>query len=119
MKSTDSFSLAGQYALVIGGTSGIGKAIAAGYLQAGARVIIAGRHPDKLERAVAELGAHGEAFGYAADVADFEALRGLVARQLGRTRPTGHAGQLPWSSPGSSLPRSSRTATGSVVRHRP
>jgi NAD(P)-dependent dehydrogenase (short-subunit alcohol dehydrogenase family) len=82
MKSTDNFSLAGQYALVIGGTSGIGKAIAAGYLQAGARVIIAGRHQDKLERAVAELGAHGEAFGYAADVADFDALRGLVGITL-------------------------------------
>ena len=43
MQHAERFSLAGQYALVIGGTSGIGKAIAAGYLDAGARVIIAGR----------------------------------------------------------------------------
>ena len=64
MDSNDRFTLAGQYALVIGGTSGIGKAIATGYLQAGARVIVAGSKPDKLEVAVKELGAHGEAFGY-------------------------------------------------------
>lgn len=82
MTQTDRFSLAGQYALVIGGTSGIGKAIATGYLQAGARVIIAGRDAGKLERAVAELGAHGEAFGLQADVADFAALRGLVGATL-------------------------------------
>ena len=82
MSNTDNFSLAGQYALVIGGTSGIGKAIAAGYLRAGARVIIAGRDQGKLDRAVAELGAQGEVFGYQADVADFAALRGLVGITL-------------------------------------
>lgn len=72
------FSLAGQYALVIGGTSGIGKAIAAAYLQAGARVIVAGRTQSKLDAAVQDLRAHGEASGYVADVSDFAALRGLV-----------------------------------------
>ena len=82
MTQTDRFSLAGQYALVIGGTSGIGKAIATGYLQAGARVIVAGRDAGKLERAVGELSAHGEAFGLQADVADFAALRGLVGATL-------------------------------------
>ncbi|HSI52968.1 MAG: SDR family NAD(P)-dependent oxidoreductase [Ramlibacter sp.] len=82
MEHADRFSLKGQNALVIGGTSGIGKAIAAGYLAAGARVIIAGRSQDKLARAVADLGAHGEAFGLQADVADFAALQGLVSTTL-------------------------------------
>jgi NAD(P)-dependent dehydrogenase (short-subunit alcohol dehydrogenase family) len=82
MAHADRFSLAGQYALVIGGTSGIGKAIAIGYLQAGATVITAGRDQDKLDRALKELGSHGEAFGYQADVADFAALRGLVGVTL-------------------------------------
>ena len=82
MEHSDRFSLKGQYALVIGGTSGIGKAIATGYLQAGARVIIAGREQVKLDGAVADLAAHGEAFGYRADVADFDALRGLVGATL-------------------------------------
>jgi len=82
MNNTDRFSLTGQYALVIGGTSGIGKAIATGYLQAGARVIVAGRDQGKLDRAVGELGGHGEIFGYQADVADFDALRGLIGATL-------------------------------------
>lgn len=82
MTNADRFSLAGQYALVIGGTSGIGKAIATGMLQAGARVIVAGRQHDKLALAVKELAAHGEVFGYQADVSEFGALRGLVGATL-------------------------------------
>jgi NAD(P)-dependent dehydrogenase (short-subunit alcohol dehydrogenase family) len=82
MEHGDRFSLKGQYALVIGGNSGIGKAIAAGYLKAGARVIVAGRNQQKLDDAVKELGGYGEVFGYSADVSDFSALRGLVGITL-------------------------------------
>jgi NAD(P)-dependent dehydrogenase (short-subunit alcohol dehydrogenase family) len=82
MEHARRFSLEGQYALVIGGTSGIGKAIAAGYLDAGARVIIAGRDQTKLDGAVKELSTRGEAFGYQSDVSDFAALRGLVGVTL-------------------------------------
>ena len=82
MDTANPFSLSGQHALVIGGTSGIGKAIAAGYLRAGARVIVAGRDGGKLARAVEELGAGGAAFGYQADVADVAALRRLVEATL-------------------------------------
>lgn len=76
------FSLDGQVALVIGGTSGIGKAIAAGYAEAGARVIVAGRDAGKLDRCVAELGKAGAVSGHAADVGDLEQLRGLVGLVL-------------------------------------
>ncbi|MBL8670281.1 MAG: glucose 1-dehydrogenase [Alphaproteobacteria bacterium] len=74
--------LAGRNALVIGGTSGIGKAIAAGFLAQGARVVVAGRDEAKLARALAELKASGPAFGYAADMRDDAAARGLVAVTL-------------------------------------
>ena len=76
------FRLDGQVALVIGGTSGIGKAIAMGYAGSGARVIVSGRNAAKMEAALAEIRAHGEGHGYAADVADPDELRGLVGIAL-------------------------------------
>lgn len=82
MTPAERFSLKDRYALVIGGTGGIGKAIATGFLQAGARVIVAGKNEEKLNKAVAELKRHGEAFGYAADVRDETAIRGLVGQVL-------------------------------------
>lgn len=82
MEHADRFSLQGQYALVIGGTSGIGKAIAAGMIDAGARVIVAGRDAAKLDGAVRELSTRGEAFGLQADVSDLAELRGLVGVAL-------------------------------------
>lgn len=82
MASLSRFSLDAKYALVIGGTSGIGKAIARGYLEAGARVIVAGRDSEKLGRALADLAPHGEVYGYQADVSDQAGLRGLVGITL-------------------------------------
>jgi NAD(P)-dependent dehydrogenase (short-subunit alcohol dehydrogenase family) len=78
MVQATSFSLDGRIALVIGGTSGIGKAIARGYLQAGAMVVIAGRDAAKLAAALDELAAYGTVSGYQADVSEEEGLRGLV-----------------------------------------
>jgi NAD(P)-dependent dehydrogenase (short-subunit alcohol dehydrogenase family) len=79
---TPVFSLAGQNALVIGGTSGIGKSIAAGFAQSGARVIVAGRDTGKLERALGELKPLGEVHGERSDVCDDAVLRALVARTI-------------------------------------
>lgn len=78
MHSTNSFSLQDRIALVIGGTSGIGKAIARGYLQAGAQVVIAGRDAAKLAAALDELAPSGSVSGYQADVSQEEGLKGLV-----------------------------------------
>ncbi|MEO1131671.1 MAG: SDR family NAD(P)-dependent oxidoreductase, partial [Cyanobacteria bacterium J06639_1] len=48
-------SLRDRTAIVVGGSSGIGYAIAKAALEQGARVWIVGRNPAKLERAKAEL----------------------------------------------------------------
>ena len=66
------FDVRGRTALVTGSSRGIGRALAAGLIQAGCDVIVHGRDP---ERAAAELGARHVAF----DVTDADAVaRGLA-----------------------------------------
>ncbi|SDQ12594.1 SDR family NAD(P)-dependent oxidoreductase [Quadrisphaera sp. DSM 44207] len=77
--------LDGRTALVTGGASGIGRAIAAAFTAAGARVVVLDRDPDAARAAASDLGASGSV---AADVSDEEAVRAAVAaaeEQLGRT----------------------------------
>jgi len=57
MTSKNPFDLTGQVALVTGGASGIGLAIAKGFVQAGAKVLVGSRTMDKVEGAVKELAA--------------------------------------------------------------
>lgn len=49
------FSLAGRVALVTGGSKGLGLAMARGFAQHGADVVISSRHEDELKAAVAEI----------------------------------------------------------------
>lgn len=75
--------LAGKVALVTGGTSGIGLAIARALLDEGASVGICGRDPRTLARALADL-AGGRVMGVAADVT----VRGHLGRLVERTVET-------------------------------
>jgi len=69
-------SLQGQNVVVLGGTAGIGWAVAQQALDAGAGVTITGRDPSRLETARGELaGAQGRAF----DADDPVALTGFFA----------------------------------------
>ena len=52
---TNLFDLTGKHAVVFGGAGGIGQAIAEGFLEAGAQVMISSRNEESLQRAVKEL----------------------------------------------------------------
>ncbi len=69
-------SLAGRRALVAGGGSGIGAAIARRFAAEGAEVVIADLQGDAAARLAADLGA----VGVALDVADFERVGSAVER---------------------------------------
>jgi 3-oxoacyl-[acyl-carrier protein] reductase len=71
----------GQVALVTGGATGLGRAIAEGFGRAGAVVALNDLAPARVERATAELTADGIACrGFAADVRNAAAVAELVER---------------------------------------
>ena len=77
------FDLSGKTALVTGGGSGLGHAIARGLAEAGAKVIVNGRGRDKLAHAANELIKGGLRAGTAAfDVTDSAAVNAGVTALL-------------------------------------
>jgi NAD(P)-dependent dehydrogenase (short-subunit alcohol dehydrogenase family) len=77
------FSLKGKVAVVLGGTSGIGQAIARGYGRAGAAVIASSRDQDKVDSMVREFETDGvPTFPCASDVQSRESLQTLCDRTL-------------------------------------
>ncbi len=79
--------LRNKVAVVTGGASGIGKAIAAAYVQEGARVVLVDIDERKGKDAAAEIGARGEAVCLRADVTDSASVNQMaqeVDRRFGR-----------------------------------
>jgi gluconate 5-dehydrogenase len=79
------FSVADQVVLVSGGSRGIGRAIAAGFAQRGASVVITGRDQAALERTAQEIAPSGKTVTpLVCDVADKKAIARLVPAALER-----------------------------------
>jgi NAD(P)-dependent dehydrogenase (short-subunit alcohol dehydrogenase family) len=73
------FSLQGRTALITGGSRGIGRMIAAGFLAQGARVYISSRKAAACDQTAAELASLGPCVSLPADVSTVEGARGLAA----------------------------------------
>jgi NAD(P)-dependent dehydrogenase (short-subunit alcohol dehydrogenase family) len=74
----DLFSIAGKTALVTGGSRGIGKMIAAGYVDAGAKVYISSRKKEVCDEVAAELSERGECIALPADLSTEQECRRLA-----------------------------------------
>lgn len=82
------FDLSGRVAVVIGGTSGLGRTIAIGLAEAGASVISTGRRQELTEEVTSAIQALGrESFSHTVDVADrasVDQLRDAVLKRFGQ-----------------------------------
>jgi NAD(P)-dependent dehydrogenase (short-subunit alcohol dehydrogenase family) len=104
----DLFSLAGRTALITGGSRGIGRMIAAGFLAQGATVYISSRKAQACEDAARELSAGGKpCIPIPADISTVEGAQGLAreyqARESGLDILVNNAGAA-WLAPFDEFP---------------
>jgi NAD(P)-dependent dehydrogenase (short-subunit alcohol dehydrogenase family) len=85
MSPNELFNLTGRVALVTGGATGIGLMITRGLVAAGAKVYIAGRRQDVLDKAVRSFGSNS-----ATVIACVGRLSGGTCRLMTLDVPTGY-----------------------------
>jgi NAD(P)-dependent dehydrogenase (short-subunit alcohol dehydrogenase family) len=77
------FDMTGRVVIVTGATRGIGRALAEGYVAAGAKVVVTSRKAAACDETAKHLRAQGgEALAVACHVGDLDALRELVERTV-------------------------------------
>lgn len=77
-------SLEGKCALVFGGTSGLGKAIALGLAEAGANVVPVGRRAEEVRKTAEEIKAAGrKTLKVPCDVTERSQIQAVIERMLG------------------------------------
>jgi NAD(P)-dependent dehydrogenase (short-subunit alcohol dehydrogenase family) len=81
---TDLFSVAGKTVLVTGGSRGIGRMIAGGFVEAGANVYVSSRNAEVCGTVAAELSELGICISVPADLSTESGCRGLADEMGGR-----------------------------------
>ncbi len=69
-----------QKVIIVGGTSGMGKAAARSILKAGGTAVIIGSRQPKLDSAVTELSQYGKVYGELANISDKKQTKDLISR---------------------------------------
>ena len=85
--ASDLFSLKGRTALVTGGSRGIGRMIAAGFIEQGAKVYISSRKAADCDATAAELSKGGTCISLPQDISTVEGCQALAAR-IGELEPS-------------------------------
>lgn len=75
------YDFQGKTAIIIGGSSGMGRAVARLMLDGGGSAVIVGRRPDTVKDALTELGARGSVKGLVCNITD-HGDRAALLRQL-------------------------------------
>ena len=81
MKGIEKFSLAGKVAFVTGGARGIGKAVATGFAEAGANIVIADVDLAESEKTAAEIAQNNGVTAYAVkcDVTSEQSVNDMIS----------------------------------------
>jgi NAD(P)-dependent dehydrogenase (short-subunit alcohol dehydrogenase family) len=98
--SSELFNLRGKVAVVIGGTSGLGYAIALGLAESGADVVASSRRAEQVEQTAVQIEAIGRRTlrlpGDVADRVSLQALHDGVIREFGKVDVLVNAAGITW-----------------------
>jgi len=99
--------LSGRVVLITGGSRGIGYATAGLALEAGARVVIGARAPERLTAAARALGGRGEVAAHTVDVTDYGQVADFLEagqRQFSRVDALVNDAGVAWAGPFAEMP---------------
>src|SRR5689334_6121895 len=86
MNTNDLFSHKGRVALVTGGSRGIGKMIAEGFLTQGAKVYISARKAAQCDETAKELSSLGPCISIPADISTLDGAKALAKELMSREK---------------------------------